>query len=805
MNFQTLMDVAQRHNETDVLEKIKVITENSETFKIAIIGRFGSGKSSLINTLLEKPSLLPTGLSESTAKITFINYDEKEYLVKVLKDGTEVASELSFLNKLDLDNKEIEAISYLKVYINNENLKGITLIDTPGISGLNENAKDISYDFLPNVDLALYVVFPEGFHEEDERFLNFSEKYLSHIIPIINQADRVTDKDTLAKHNSKWLDFFKVPKKHPMFFYSAKMAFDYNNSGNVALKKYLFEYVLQEKEKIKAESIKVKTNYLTEKLQDTIEKKITLLNTSINDPEAELKIEKLKNQTNKITFELESKKSQLASQLKAKNSDFIDNLKEEIKDKAFEMKNELEILSFDKIDKNFRDNLKKETKDFLFETQDKWLKELQDEASKIAGTFQKSFNEEVNSLFKTNFNFNLSTNIKEFEAIDLEKIMLEMEGKKQKYLTVMEELKYSLKEHSIDITEIAQEKKEIEEYLKSYNSEAETLLKNFNEVNSLPPEYVEVIREGSASTGEAIGSFLGNIADWGLLFVPGTQIKYLEPIIGVAKGLGASKEIIDKIRGVEKKIAKGNELRKEFEKILYSQTKLDDIIHSEPFPLPKRKLPTLPVPKDENNSNLLDRVTQFMNVFSIKKWGGEIGKALGDFIDPPIITRQIDPKWEKSKNEALSNLNIELEDLKSSINDKERSGSEKAKKISQIEKNIDNIQNEIKAYEKMCENLEKETAKFAQNEKAKEDSYRLYLQNSVDMIFNEANIQFTNFTNKTIEHIINNLTLYILSEIRKQKEEIIKLLEETQSNYNNSKEEKLNTLASLKHDLEVLK
>lgn len=785
MSIENLKKVATRNNESDILEKINII-ENSDNFKIAVMGRFSSGKSTLINSLLNKKDLLPSGLSESTARITLITYDENERFTKVFKDGKEESSPLKNLNNFHLENKEIENIDYFKVYINNSNLKGVTIVDTPGLAGLNESAKNISYNFLPNVDLALYVVFPQGFNEEDEKFLSFSEKYISHIIPIINQVDLIekiktnNDYSNLRNYNETWLKISNVSEKNPMFFYSSVSNFEHDNRGNNELKKYLFETIINSKEKIKKESFEIKSEYLAQNMKAILEKKSSLLSLALDDPKIEIKIDNLKNQLAKFDFDFKTKQIQIHDCLQNKNNEFNKDFKITNKKKALEEKNKLESNNnFE----NFRNDIKKSTKDFLIESKEQWTKEIQDEASKIANQFQKKFNTEINSIFKENFSFELETKIDKFEPVDINTLMSNVENKKQKYIEMIEEIQKNIKNNQINDEEFNKNKKAIEEFLKTCGKEGDELLSKMNEIQNLPPEYIEIIHKGSSENFKNWGKLAGSVFDWSLIILPGTQIKYIEPLMTLAKGMGASKNILDKITYVDDKVQKANKFVNEIKSSI--KTEIAD--------------------KIDKKVTLFDKATGFMENLTFKKWGGELGQKIGEFIDPLTITREIDNNWTLEKERSFLIINDKLDDLKSNHSLKIEQKFELEKKIQNLEKQNQQNQRELNEYIEMCKNLDEENKNITALQKEKTENYILYLQTSINKIFEESYNQFIEFTSLTIENIEENLEIYILEELSKEKTNMVKLLESTELNYNSSRDKKLEEITLIKKDMELLK
>ncbi|MGE4519549.1 MAG: dynamin family protein [Desulfobacteraceae bacterium] len=98
---------------------------------IPVIGAFSSGKSSLINSFLGK-EYLPVGITPETSLATEIRYGDKD-IVQAVKGNSEI-DEFPFSN-IEEVVKKAKDYKYLKVYLNNENIKKIEpliLVDMPG-------------------------------------------------------------------------------------------------------------------------------------------------------------------------------------------------------------------------------------------------------------------------------------------------------------------------------------------------------------------------------------------------------------------------------------------------------------------------------------------------------------------------------------------------------------------------------------------------------------------------------------------------------------------------------------------------
>lgn len=133
-----MMDLSQSMSET-------------KTLNIGIIGDYQSGKSLLVNCLLERYVSTVGDGNATTHTIIQYRFSQKEY-VEYYINGEGRKEAITVLNKLD-NNPCIERI---EVYANSAFLKNYVLIDMPGLDyDTNDNKKSVS--FFKTLDYAIVV------------------------------------------------------------------------------------------------------------------------------------------------------------------------------------------------------------------------------------------------------------------------------------------------------------------------------------------------------------------------------------------------------------------------------------------------------------------------------------------------------------------------------------------------------------------------------------------------------------------------------------------------------------------------
>ena len=194
-----------------------------------------AGKSSLVNAVVFGDEILPSGVAPSTVTLTEISYSEEEKAVvnllsnqdvedlkkqaayngndPVLKVKAEAAAHtldsftsgyekylnlseqtinLSSLHEyIDAKGKYSGLAKSVKIFINNESLKGITIIDTPGFNDSIVSRGETTKRALSQCHVLLFVHNKDGYDESDISLLVEQIEYagISEIIDILNKVD----------------------------------------------------------------------------------------------------------------------------------------------------------------------------------------------------------------------------------------------------------------------------------------------------------------------------------------------------------------------------------------------------------------------------------------------------------------------------------------------------------------------------------------------------------------------------------------------------------------------------------------
>jgi GTP-binding protein EngB required for normal cell division len=139
-----------------ILERIE-----EKTFEIAVLGRVSSGKSSLLNAILER-SVLPVGVTPVTAVPTRIAHAEKASMTVCFAEAPTKILDVSSLPEFateQLNPGNAKCVTRITVTLPAPRLRdGVTFMDTPGVGSLATTGGSATLAYLPQCDLGIVLI-----------------------------------------------------------------------------------------------------------------------------------------------------------------------------------------------------------------------------------------------------------------------------------------------------------------------------------------------------------------------------------------------------------------------------------------------------------------------------------------------------------------------------------------------------------------------------------------------------------------------------------------------------------------------
>lgn len=185
-----------------------------EPLRVAVAGRVNAGKSTIVNALLHQ-RVAPTDVSECTRLVTWYRYGVPERAEAVGLDGTRESMALredgSLPSELGTGERDV---SHLDVYLANDSLREVVLVDTPGLASTDPERREatqqlLAYDVRSRVavaraDAVVYVLTATVGAEEVDVLTGFRAMTggLSgsavNAVGVLNKADLVGGDDPWA-------------------------------------------------------------------------------------------------------------------------------------------------------------------------------------------------------------------------------------------------------------------------------------------------------------------------------------------------------------------------------------------------------------------------------------------------------------------------------------------------------------------------------------------------------------------------------------------------------------------------------
>lgn len=207
---------------------------DAQTLVIGVVGRMKAGKSSLVNAVAFEDEILPSAEKTTTVTLTEITYSENERIIVEFMSSQDIEdlkcqatytgddNTLKLKAKAALDTLERFKSGYenylnqskqitlpelpkyvdaegdysglaksVKIFINNEKLKGVTIVDTPGFNDPIVSRGETTKKALSKCHVLLFVHNKDGYDESDMNLLAEQIEYagISEIIDILNKVD----------------------------------------------------------------------------------------------------------------------------------------------------------------------------------------------------------------------------------------------------------------------------------------------------------------------------------------------------------------------------------------------------------------------------------------------------------------------------------------------------------------------------------------------------------------------------------------------------------------------------------------
>lgn len=382
-------------------EQLRGVLSRLETdrLRVLVIGRFSSGKSTLINALLGQP-VLPAGLKPTTAIVCEIRYSSEKRGLLYRKDDPQNPRVLDDISKLTNDLKQeitikkgVPSSPYERAELHwpLELCRiGVEIIDTVGLDDPDQRDR-ITFEQVPNADTVVYCLpgnsaFTAGDRTVLERLKALGYRSMLFVITyydLVREAVRRGEETETSFRESMSADLAPLTalEENGIRYIDSVMALDgrrlnderlLEKSGYRSLETALQKFLTEEKGRAKLVASLATLHRVNGLIRDTIPIRISMWQTTASELSARYErarepLRDLETQRQLILSIVENKTSDFEQQAMRLASDYIDTAQAQVRARVGAYKIEEEIPVFNggdkiaeiaaKIDASTRDHL----------------------------------------------------------------------------------------------------------------------------------------------------------------------------------------------------------------------------------------------------------------------------------------------------------------------------------------------------------------------------------------------------------------------------------------------------------------
>lgn len=264
--FNAVASLAHKQKKSELVNQLEEVKKRLSEEKLLVVtcGEFKEGKSSLINALLGevKDDLFPVDSDIATGLVSTISYAAQEKITVVLGEpGQERQQQIAREEINDYANEQqnqgnIRQARMLVIESPNPLLKdGLILVDTPGVGGLNTRHTGITYAFIPNADVVIFVSDVKStLNAKELEFVKMIARHCQNLIFVVTKIDMKTreeyqsvvenNRDKLAQvleRNSNQIDIIPISSHCKLAYLKLGDTEDLEDSNFPALEERLWQ------------------------------------------------------------------------------------------------------------------------------------------------------------------------------------------------------------------------------------------------------------------------------------------------------------------------------------------------------------------------------------------------------------------------------------------------------------------------------------------------------------------------------------------------------------------------------------
>jgi len=214
-----LSRIITAHGLVELRQWLQILVERAEarSFEIGVFGRVSSGKSSLLNYLLEQ-SVLPVGVTPVTAVPTRISYGTETKATIEFVEKPFLSVSLQSLPEFSTEQENpgnAKHVAGIRIEVPARRLRdGVAFVDTPGLGSLATSGAEETMAYLPKCDLGIVLLDAGGSLGHEDLVIvealfrsGASAMVLVSKADLLGESDRQKMKDYVRHHIVSELGF----------------------------------------------------------------------------------------------------------------------------------------------------------------------------------------------------------------------------------------------------------------------------------------------------------------------------------------------------------------------------------------------------------------------------------------------------------------------------------------------------------------------------------------------------------------------------------------------------------------------
>lgn len=198
--LETIQTIAQSQDFQGIFREandLTQFTQSSQWLDVVILGQFKAGKSSLINSFLQR-DVLPVGVLPVTAIITRLIYAPQERTVITRQDGSKFDISLDELSAYVTEKENPENVK--KVYLVDVELpelkdfERLRLIDTPGLGSAFKHNTAVTENWFNRIGAAFVVISAaQPLSENDQEVIKTAAEQSPEVYLVLSKTDLLSN------------------------------------------------------------------------------------------------------------------------------------------------------------------------------------------------------------------------------------------------------------------------------------------------------------------------------------------------------------------------------------------------------------------------------------------------------------------------------------------------------------------------------------------------------------------------------------------------------------------------------------